>query len=87
MNEKQSGRAILSHLIAGFPPTVARFDQTFNHAECVLNMALEWVSSQDIGYPCQYSFHKLLRVINYLMYYMSIALMCIAPLSEQLKNT
>jgi hypothetical protein len=49
-------------LIAGFPPRRFRFDPRSGHVGFVVDkVALEQVFSEYFGFPCQFSFHRLLH--------------------------
>jgi hypothetical protein len=59
-----SGKAVpwFRLLVAGFPPRRPGFEPRSIHVEFVVDkVALEQVSSQYFGFPCQFSFHRLLH--------------------------
>jgi hypothetical protein len=52
----------LRRLVTGFPPRRPEFDTRARHVGFVMdNVALEQVSSENVGFPCQFSFHQMLH--------------------------
>jgi hypothetical protein len=52
----------LKRLVAGFPPRRPRFDPRSGHLGFVVGkVALGQVFSENFGFPCQSSFHRLLH--------------------------
>jgi hypothetical protein len=50
-------------LVAGFPLRRPRFEARLGHVRFVLdNVALGQVFSEYFGFPCQFSFHRLLHI-------------------------
>jgi hypothetical protein len=57
----------LRRLVAGFSPRRLRFDPNSNHLAVVGNkVVLAQVSSEYYGFPCQFSFHRLLHTHHHL---------------------
>jgi hypothetical protein len=58
---------LLKRLVAGFPPRRPGFEPGFGQVGFVADkVALVQVSSAYFGFPCQFSFHRLLHTHNYL---------------------
>jgi hypothetical protein len=56
----------LQWLVVGFPPWGPGFDTRSEQTGFVVDeVALEWVFSNYFDFPCQFSFHKLLHIINH----------------------
>jgi hypothetical protein len=52
----------LRRLVAGFPPRRPGFETGSGHVEFVVDkVAVEQVFSEYFGFPCQFSFHRLLH--------------------------
>jgi hypothetical protein len=55
-------RAMLKRLVTGFPPRRPGFDITSDHEGFVVyKMKLGQASSEYFEFPCQFSFHPLIR--------------------------
>jgi hypothetical protein len=53
------GRLYLRRLVAGFPPRRPGFDPTSGYVEFEVDkVALEQISPEYFGFPCQFSFHR-----------------------------
>jgi hypothetical protein len=52
----------LRRLVAGFQPQLLGFDPRSGHVGFVDEVTLGQVFSKYFGFPCQYSFHKLLHI-------------------------
>jgi hypothetical protein len=61
------GRAIAQGLVPGFSPRRPGFEPRSGHVGFVVDrVALGQVSSEYFGFPCQFSFHRLLHIHHHL---------------------
>jgi hypothetical protein len=57
---KTNDSVSLRWLVAGFPPRLPRFDPRLSHVGFVVDkVALGQVFSENVGFPCQFSFHQM----------------------------
>jgi hypothetical protein len=63
----QVSNTLAWRLVAGFPPRRPVFDPRSGHVGCVVDeVALGKFFSEYFGFPCQFSFHRLLHIRHHL---------------------